>query len=118
MIRPLVEVTVCALARLSDPGARGFSPPGARFPDEYFVVRRGDRLACFSNVCSHAGQPLNWAPDRFLNHAGTLIVCPAHGATYDALTGACRGGPCRGAALVSWPVEVRAGAIMAHVPAA
>ncbi|MGH8283180.1 MAG: hypothetical protein ACRESE_04985 [Gammaproteobacteria bacterium] len=30
---------VCALAAIPDPGARGFSLPGARFPDEYFLVR-------------------------------------------------------------------------------
>jgi len=112
------RVTVCALEDLPDPGARGFSPPGARFPDEYFIVRRGSRLACFSNVCTHAGQPLNWAPDRFLDRSGDLIVCPAHGATYDSLSGACRGGPCRGMALESWPVEVREGRIVAHVPPA
>lgn len=117
MTKPLVEIEVCSLLELPDPGARGFSPPGAQFPDEYFVVRRGDRLACFSNVCSHAGQPLNWAPDRFLDRSGSLIVCPVHGATYDSLTGACRGGPCRGARLHAWPVEVRSGAIMARVPA-
>ena len=114
----LTSVTVGALNTLADPGARGFSPPGARFPDDYFVVRRGTRVACFSNVCTHAGQPLNWAPDRFLDRSGELIVCPAHGATYDSLSGACRGGPCRGMALESWPVEVRDGLIVARVPPA
>lgn len=114
----LTSVEVGALDTLADPGARGFSPPGARFPDDYFVVRRGEQIACFSNVCTHAGQPLNWAPDRFLDRSGELIVCPAHGATYDSLSGACRGGPCRGMALESWPVEVRGGLIVAHVPPA
>lgn len=116
MSESLVEVRVCALAELPEPGARGFSPPGARFADEYFVVRRAGRVACFSNVCSHAGQPLNWAPGRFLDHSGALVVCPAHGATYDSLTGACRGGPCRGVGLRAWPVTVSDGAIMARVP--
>lgn len=112
----LIDVNLGPLADMPDPGARGFSPPGARFPDEYFVVMRDGKLACFSNTCSHAGLPLNWAPDRFLDRSGELIVCPAHGATYDSLTGACRGGPCRGISLTSWPVEVRDGAIMARIP--
>lgn len=111
-------VRVCALTELPDPGARGFSPPGARFPDEYFVVRRGGELACFSNVCAHMAQPLNWAPDRFLSRDGSLILCPAHGAIYDSITGECRGGPCRGRGLARWSVAVRDGFIMAEVPPA
>lgn len=117
MTAPLVAVEVCRLAELPDPGARGFSPPGSRFADEYFVVRRGEEVACFSNVCSHAGQPLNWAPDRFLSRDGRLILCAAHGAVYEPITGACRGGPCRGQGLRRWPTRLQAGTIVAEVPA-
>lgn len=114
----LVAVRVCTLDALADPGAKGFSPPGARFADDYFVVRRGNELGCFSNVCSHAGQTLNWAPDRFLSRDGSLILCASHGAVYDPISGDCRGGPCRGRGLQRWPVSVVAGVIMAQVPPA
>ncbi|MGH8225558.1 MAG: Rieske (2Fe-2S) protein [Gammaproteobacteria bacterium] len=113
-----VAVSVCALDVIPDPGARGFSPPGARAPDEYFVVRRGDKLACFSNACAHMGNPLNWAPDRFLSRDGSLILCPSHGAIYDPLSGECRGGPCNGQGLTRWPVTLRDGIIMVEVPPA
>lgn len=112
----LIELDLGPLAELSDPGAREFSPPGARFPDDYFVVRHGTQLACFSNVCTHMQQPLNWAPNRFLNKSGEYIVCPAHGATYDALSGECRGGPCNGRSLTRWPVRLDNGRIIVRVP--
>jgi len=114
----LLELDIGPLAELPDPGASEFSPPGARFGDDYFVVRRGERLACFSNVCTHMQQPLNWAPNRFLNKSGEYVVCPAHGATYDALSGECRGGPCNGRGLTSWPVRVDNGRIIVRVPPA
>ncbi|MGH8426443.1 MAG: Rieske (2Fe-2S) protein [Gammaproteobacteria bacterium] len=118
MTRPLTTVEVCTVDELPDPGAHGFSPPGARFPDEYFVVRHGNELACFSNVCTHMGNPLNWAPNRFLSRDGSLILCSVHGAIYDPITGECRGGPCRGQGLKRWPVAVSGGVIMAEVPPA
>lgn len=112
----LTNITVCLLEEIPDPGAREFSPPGAQFPDEYFVVRRGEHVACFSNVCTHMEQPLNWAPNRFLNKSGEYIVCPAHGATYDSLSGECRGGPCNGRGLARWPVWLDNGRIIVSVP--
>lgn len=114
----LITLDLGPLAELPDPGAREFSPPGSQFGDDYFVVRRGSQVACFSNVCAHMQQPLNWAPDRFLNKSGAYIVCPAHGATYDALSGECRGGPCTGRRLDRWPAEVRDGRIIVCVPPA
>lgn len=113
-----IAVAVCPLAELADPDAREFSPPGSGFGDEYFIVRRGDELACFSNVCSHAAQPLNFAPNRFLSRDGSLIVCPAHGAVYEPISGDCLGGPCRGRGLRRWPVSLREGVIIAEVPPA
>lgn len=114
----LVEMDLGLLADMPDPAARQFSPPGARFADDYFVVHRNGRLACFSNVCTHMQQPLNWAADRFLNKSGEFVVCPAHGATYDSLSGECRGGPCNGRGLTSWPVRVDNGRIIVQIPSA
>lgn len=114
----LIEIDLGPLVAVADPGALEFSPPGADFPDDYFVVRRGGEIACFSNVCTHMEQPLNWAPNRFLNKSGEYIVCPAHGATYDSRSGACRGGPCNGRGLASWPARVDKGRIIVRVPSA
>jgi nitrite reductase/ring-hydroxylating ferredoxin subunit len=104
---------VCALADIPDPGARGFSPPGARFPDEYFLVRRGDALRAYRNVCPHAGNFLNWKADAFLTRDKTRIMCSAHGALFDPASGACVAGPCIGRSLESVPVTVTDGRVMA-----
>ncbi|MGB9429553.1 MAG: Rieske (2Fe-2S) protein [Gammaproteobacteria bacterium] len=104
---------VCALADIPDPGARGFSPPGARFPDEYFLVRRGAALYAYRNVCPHAGNFLNWKADAFLTRDETLIMCSAHGALFDPATGQCVAGPCVGRSLQPIPVEVADGLVVA-----
>lgn len=105
---------VCALAEIPDPGARGFSPPGARFPDEYFLVRHGDAVHAYRNVCPHAGNFLNWKADAFLTRDKSLIMCSAHGALFDPASGACVAGPCMGRALDAVPVEMQDGLVVAN----
>lgn len=74
--------------------------------DSLILVRFGDRVHGYHNVCPHAGRALNWAPGRFLLQAGEL-VCAAHGASFQLSTGACTGGPCQGAALKAVDLELR-----------
>ncbi|MGH8378742.1 MAG: Rieske (2Fe-2S) protein [Gammaproteobacteria bacterium] len=105
---------VCALAEVSDPGARGFSPPGARFPDEYFLVRHGDEVHAYRNVCPHAGNFLNWKVDAFLTRDKSLIMCSAHGALFDPASGACVAGPCVGHALDAVTAEIQDGMVVAY----
>lgn len=40
-----------------------------------------------------------WRKDAYLNRDGTRIVCHAHGAQFDPVTGVCLLGPCLGQAL-------------------
>ncbi|MFY2763587.1 Rieske (2Fe-2S) protein [Arenimonas sp. MALMAid1274] len=68
------------------------------------LLRRGERLQAWLNVCPHAGRRLDWAPGKFLVDQGRL-VCAAHGASFELEQGLCVAGPCRGASLV--PVAVR-----------
>ncbi len=105
---------VCAFAELPDPGARGFSPPGARFSDEYFLVRHGDAVHAYRNVCPHAGNFLNWRADAFLTRDKSLIMCSAHGALFDPASGSCVAGPCMGRALDAVPVEVQDGMVVVN----
>jgi len=64
------------------------------------LLKRGDRLHAYRNLCPHAGRFLNWAPGRFLFDAGRL-VCAAHGAVFEVADGHCVDGPCRGSSLVA-----------------
>ncbi|GAB2523790.1 Rieske (2Fe-2S) protein [Lysobacter humi (ex Lee et al. 2017)] len=51
------------------------------------------------NVCPHAGRRLDYAPGKFLLSRDGLLVCAAHGASFDMATGVCVAGPCKGASL-------------------
>ena len=54
----------------------------------YAIVKVGDRLHAFSNVCPHAGFPISGgAVSR------TEIMCFAHGAVFELETGAYVDGP-------------------------
>jgi nitrite reductase/ring-hydroxylating ferredoxin subunit len=69
-----------------------------------FAIRYGGRVRAYLNRCAHIGVELDWQPGRFFDADGMVLICSTHGALYDPETGACLGGPCRGAGLA--PVAV------------
>lgn len=75
------------------------------------LLRDGDRVRAWLNVCPHAGRRLDWAPGRFLRSKSGGLVCAVHGATFELLRGRCVAGPCVGASLREVPVEVRDGVV-------
>jgi nitrite reductase/ring-hydroxylating ferredoxin subunit len=81
-----------------------------------FVVRRGDAVHGFVDQCPHMGLPLARTLDDYLDPSGAFIACGWHGALFDAATGFCVSGPCRGAGLTPWPVCVVEGAIVTVGP--
>ncbi|HEY0624486.1 MAG TPA: Rieske (2Fe-2S) protein [Sphingomonas sp.] len=76
-----------------------------------FAVRRGDMVTGFVDRCPHMGLPLAQQLDAYLTNDGALIQCSWHGALFRIGDGSCVGGPCAGAALTPWPLEVRDGTI-------
>jgi len=52
------------------------------------MIRRGGRLFGISNVCSHAGGPLNEGTLE-----GNLVTCPWHGSQFDVRSGKVCNGP-------------------------
>ncbi len=69
------------------------------FGRELLVVRDGDDVKAFANVCPHIGGPLKRCHDK--------LVCQWHGAEFDAKTGRRLAGPPRpDAELMSVPTEV------------
>jgi nitrite reductase/ring-hydroxylating ferredoxin subunit len=76
---------------------------GARHPA--FAIRVDGRVHAYRNRCAHVAVELDWQPGRFFDADGIVLICSTHGALYDPATGACRGGPCRGAGLEPVPVE-------------
>ena len=79
------------------------------------LLRHGDDVRAFHNVCPHAGRALNWAPGRFLIDGG-LVICAAHGASFEVPGGRCVGGPCRGSQLQALATHTVNGALVLSDP--
>jgi nitrite reductase/ring-hydroxylating ferredoxin subunit len=86
-------------------------------PESLILVREGDRVDAFLNVCPHAGRRLDWAPGRFLLSRDGHLVCAAHGASFELPSGTCVAGPCRGDSLRRVDVVVDAGDVRLADPA-
>lgn len=99
-----------ALANFEDIEDGGFLEVEALVDGEaesLILHRQGDEARAWLNICPHAGRRLDWAPGRFLKSADGLLVCAAHGASFELARGECVAGPCRGEALRAVAVAVR-----------
>ena len=79
--------------------------------ESLILHRNGDQVRAWLNICPHAGRRLDWAPGKFLLSKDGLLVCAAHGASFELREGACVAGPCRGESLRAVAVEVMEGGI-------
>ena len=73
--------------------------------ESLILHRDGDDVRAWLNVCPHAGRRLDWAPGKFLKSKDGLLVCAAHGASFELGEGECVAGPCRGDRLRAVAVE-------------
>jgi nitrite reductase/ring-hydroxylating ferredoxin subunit len=103
---------ICSSHALADSGR------GVRFEVEYFgepapafAVRKGLRVHGYLNRCAHVAMELDWQEGVFFDAEARDLLCSTHGATYDAATGRCLGGPCNGKALVKLRLEERNGLV-------
>ncbi|MFN2644000.1 MAG: Rieske (2Fe-2S) protein [Burkholderiales bacterium] len=105
------ERLICASSVLANSGQ------GVRFEVEYFgepapafAVRYKGSVHAYLNRCSHVAMELDWQEGVFFDADGRDLLCSTHGATYDAASGRCVGGPCRGG-LLKLKVEERDGMV-------
>jgi nitrite reductase/ring-hydroxylating ferredoxin subunit len=103
---------LCRFEGLADPGSVAVSIGTGHWPLRAFVVRRGDQAFAYVNRCPHAGHPLDWLPNRFLNAEESLIQCASHGALFTLESGHCVVGPCAGKSLIAIAVQVIAGDVV------
>jgi nitrite reductase/ring-hydroxylating ferredoxin subunit len=83
--------------------------PFGRVDQEGFALRTQDgAVRAYLNVCSHRAQPVDLGDGRLFVNPGE-IECQAHGARFDAGTGACTGGPCDGRGLIALDIVEREG---------
>ncbi|MCE5234227.1 MAG: Rieske 2Fe-2S domain-containing protein [Mizugakiibacter sp.] len=110
----MVETTtagrLCRLDDIPDGGATAVEVDSPSGGFSLILLRDGEAVRAFHNECPHAGRRLDWAPGKFLLK-DRVLVCAAHGASFDAGSGACLGGPCRGACLAGLPVRVEDGEV-------
>ncbi len=106
------ERVVCQSADLRDGG------DGVRFTiatpsgvADAFAIRFGGVVYAYLNRCAHVPMELDWNPGKFFDRDEALLICSTHGALHDPISGACRGGPCRGNGLTPVPVFERDGVI-------
>ena len=102
---------LCRLDEIAEPGGRGFQVDRSGELRAIFVVRHGGRVVAYENSCPHLGSPLDWVPDRFLDHAKRYILCATHGAVFRISDGYCLGGPCAGKHLKRVPIRIDQGSI-------
>lgn len=98
---------LCRLVDIPDGQGRGFEleddDGGLR---GIFLVRQGDSVVGYANVCPHAGTPLDTRPDTFIAPDAPVIQCATHGARFAIADGRCLSGPCAGRGLAPEPVGV------------
>jgi nitrite reductase/ring-hydroxylating ferredoxin subunit len=82
--------------------------------ESVILLRQGERVSAWLNICPHAGRRLDWAPGKFLISRG-MLVCAAHGASFNIDNGECVGGPCRGESLRAVSVRVEQGDVLLDV---
>jgi menaquinol-cytochrome c reductase iron-sulfur subunit len=93
--RPSLQwVRLCSLDQVDSEQPREFrvtfrgenSPVPYQAVQGVFVLRRGDQILVFANVCTHMGCSVRWLAWR------QQIICPCHGGVYDRW-GHLMGGP-------------------------
>lgn len=101
---------ICASAALAD-GGKGlrFSLERNGATASAFAVRYDGRVYAYLNSCAHIPVELDWNEGEFFDQSGLYLICSTHGATYQADTGYCIMGPCKGARLVALKVAERSG---------
>jgi nitrite reductase/ring-hydroxylating ferredoxin subunit len=72
--------------------------------ERVILTRRDDRVAAFLNRCPHARWPLDTFDGRFLFTPEGALICAAHNAVFDPISGAYLGGPGQGEGLISVPM--------------
>ena len=82
--------------------------------ESVILLRLGERVNAWLNICPHAGRRLDWAPGKFLVSKG-MLVCAAHGACFSVNDGSCISGPCRGESLLAMHVRVEQGEVLLDV---
>ena len=76
-----------------------------------FVIRFQGSVYAYFNECAHREMELDWNPGDVFDADGEHLICATHGAIYNPIDGACRGGPCNCAGLLPLNIIERDGQV-------
>ncbi|MEB8433422.1 Rieske (2Fe-2S) protein [Cocleimonas sp. KMM 6892] len=102
---------LCKLSDLEDLSCKGFTVDVKQNSSRIFIIRKGDEVFAYLNVCPHALAPLEWNPDDFLDEKKEHIICAMHAAKFTIEEGVCIEGPCKGDGLTPVDISVSNGLI-------
>jgi nitrite reductase/ring-hydroxylating ferredoxin subunit len=103
---------LCTADELAERGsAVGFDVMLWRQPARAFALRFDGRVVAYINRCAHVPTEMDWQAGEFLDADKRHIVCSIHGATYQASSGRCIGGPCGRGRLMAVDVDERDGQV-------
>lgn len=92
------------VASLPVGGTVPFAIPGSESTG--FAVNTTQGLRAWLNRCDHWPVPLDMDDGDFVSPLSGLVTCKSHGAAYDPASGHCLMGPCRGAQLHAFALEI------------
>jgi len=75
------------------------------------LLRQGDRVWAYQNLCPHFSLPLNFHPQTFVT-LDDLVMCSHHTAFFRFEDGACVDGPCGNVGLTALPFHRRGDALL------
>jgi nitrite reductase/ring-hydroxylating ferredoxin subunit len=101
---------LCRLDEIPDGGATAIDAMLADSEESVILLRHGEQVQAYLNICPHTARRLDYAPGKFLLKSNTLI-CAVHGATFNQTDGLCVAGPCRGEHLRAVAVRVEDGEV-------
>ncbi len=101
---------LCAVADIPDGGGirvvrEGLALDDGSAPANIIVLRDGDEVYAYANICPHFGIPLDVG--RGIKTFRKHVLCVNHYAAFRFADGLCVEGPCLGASLRHVAIEVR-----------
>jgi len=107
---PADGTVLCKVTDVPDDGGYEVACANGSETLRLLLLRRGEQVWAYENICPHFSLPLNYDPQTFVTLDG-LVMCAHHTAFFQFEDGKCVDGPCTGAGLTPVPVRCKDGLV-------